>query len=112
VAEYAKANKIAEEPAFAWWVNDVLRRRNPIISKVKTGYWKTTHKFGLEIPHSVAEALKIDQQNGNNFWQVAMKRKCPRLKAWVHLNNTTKRHPSNYKEAKGSYQGISKLGAI
>ena len=36
VAEYAKANKIAEEPAFAWWVNDVLKRRNQIISKIKS----------------------------------------------------------------------------
>jgi hypothetical protein len=25
VVEYAKANKIADEPAFAWWVNDVLK---------------------------------------------------------------------------------------
>ena len=25
VVEYAVANKIAEEPAFAWWVRDVLR---------------------------------------------------------------------------------------
>jgi hypothetical protein len=36
VAEYAVANKIVEEPAFAWWVKDVLRRRNRIISKVKS----------------------------------------------------------------------------
>jgi hypothetical protein len=37
VAEYAVANKIlVEEPAFAWWVKDVLRRRKRIISKVKS----------------------------------------------------------------------------
>jgi hypothetical protein len=47
VAEYAKANKISEEPAFACWVNDVIRHRNRIISKVKSHYWKTTHKFGI-----------------------------------------------------------------
>jgi hypothetical protein len=35
VAEYAIANKISEEPAFAWWVNDVIKRRNRIISKGK-----------------------------------------------------------------------------
>jgi hypothetical protein len=40
VAEYAKANKIGEEPAFAWWVNDVLRRQNRIIAKIKSRYWK------------------------------------------------------------------------
>jgi hypothetical protein len=34
VAEYAVANKLAEEPAFIWWIKDVLQRRNWIISKV------------------------------------------------------------------------------
>jgi hypothetical protein len=36
VAEYAKANTIAEKPAFAWWVNNVIWRRNRIIAKVKS----------------------------------------------------------------------------
>ena len=40
-AEYAVNNKIAEEPAFAWWANKVLRRRNRVIQKVKK-YWKCT----------------------------------------------------------------------
>ena len=53
VAEYAIANKIAEEPAFAWWVHDVLRRRDHIISKVKSRYWKHTHKYGVELPKMV-----------------------------------------------------------
>jgi hypothetical protein len=35
VAEYAVANRIAEEPAFKWWVPHVLRRRHRFISKVK-----------------------------------------------------------------------------
>jgi hypothetical protein len=35
VAEYAVANKLTEEPAFIWWIKDVLQRRNRIISKVK-----------------------------------------------------------------------------
>ena len=33
VAEYAVANRIADEPAFKWWVPYVLRKRNRIISK-------------------------------------------------------------------------------
>ena len=39
VAEYAVANRIVEEPAFAWWVPHTLRKRNRIISKVKSQYW-------------------------------------------------------------------------
>jgi hypothetical protein len=30
VAEYAYANRIHEEPAFAWWVGDVVRKRDRI----------------------------------------------------------------------------------
>jgi len=36
VAEYAVANRLVEEPAFKWWVPHVIRRRNRIISKVKS----------------------------------------------------------------------------
>ena len=35
LAEYAVTNRIAEEPAFKWWVSDTLRKQNHIISKVK-----------------------------------------------------------------------------
>ena len=34
VAEYAVANKIADEPAFIWWAKDVLRKRDRMIAKV------------------------------------------------------------------------------
>ena len=33
IAEYAVANQIQEEPAFKWWVGDVLCTRNHIIGK-------------------------------------------------------------------------------
>ena len=68
-AEYAVAAKIDNEPAYAWWVLMILKKRNKIIAKVKSWYWKTTHKFGLRLPHSVEEALRIDKENGNDFWQ-------------------------------------------
>ncbi len=45
LAEYAKANRLEEEPAFAWWISNALRTRNRILAKVKSRYWKTTHKF-------------------------------------------------------------------
>ena len=38
-AEYAVVAKIAMEPAFAWWVPYTLKKRNRIISKVKSKYW-------------------------------------------------------------------------
>ncbi|KAI2490439.1 Reverse transcriptase (RNA-dependent DNA polymerase) [Fragilaria crotonensis] len=75
VAEYAVANKIAEEPAFAWWVCDVLRRRDRVIKKVKsTKYWLRSHKYGVELPKTVAEALAIDRRTGTTFWRDAIEK--------------------------------------
>jgi hypothetical protein len=60
-AEYANAVKIAEEPAFAWWVPHIIKKKARIlIEKVRSIYWKTTHKFGIHYPLSVEEALQID----------------------------------------------------
>ncbi len=30
-------------------------------------YLKRTHKFGIEVPKTVAEARVLDLKNGNNF---------------------------------------------
>jgi hypothetical protein len=56
VAVYAKANRIDDEPAFAWWVPYVYKKRDQILSKIKSKYWQRTHKYGIRIPKSVAEA--------------------------------------------------------
>ena len=68
VAEFALATRISMEPAFAWWVPFVLKKRNRILAKVKSKYWLRTHKFGIHIPKSVEEARKIDEQNGDTLW--------------------------------------------
>jgi hypothetical protein len=36
VADYAIANKINDEPAFAWWVPNVFKKRDRILSKIKS----------------------------------------------------------------------------
>ena len=68
VAEFALATRISMEPAFAWWVLFVLKKRNRILAKVKSKYWLRTHKFGIRIPKLVEEAKKIDEQNGDTLW--------------------------------------------
>jgi hypothetical protein len=68
LVEYAVQSQIHEEPAFAWWVPFTLKKRNAIVSKVKSKYWEKTHKFGIQIPKSVEEAKRIDKENGNTLW--------------------------------------------
>ena len=74
VAEYAVANKIPKEPAFIWWAKDVLRKRNQMIAKVRSHYWKRTDKFGVLIPKSVKEALLLDDKTGTDLWQKAIEK--------------------------------------
>jgi hypothetical protein len=71
VAEYVAAQGIDNEPAFNWWVHHVLCKREHIIALVKkwsTRFLKKTHKFGIEVPRSVAEAYALDKKNGNTLW--------------------------------------------
>lgn len=68
VAEYSIRSAIDKEPAFAWWVPHVMKKRNSIVAKVKSKYWQKTHKYGIEIPKSVAEAKRLDLKNGNTLW--------------------------------------------
>ena len=72
LAEYAKARGIADEPAFAWWVPYTMRKRDIILSVVKSRLRKTTHKYGIKIPTSIADAERIDKENGNHFWRDAI----------------------------------------
>jgi len=86
VAKYAVANRIDDEPAFAWWVQDVLKKRDRIIAKVKSKYWQRTHKFGIKIPKTVQEALQFNKENGNHLWWEAickeMKNVRPAFEKW------------------------------
>ena len=77
VAEYAVMQDIDNEPAFNWWVNFVLKKRERIIKLAKVRqakYLKTCFKFCIEVPSSVKQAYKIDKKNGNTLWADAIKK--------------------------------------
>ena len=67
-------NRLYVDPAFKWWLRDVLRRRNRIIANVEAKYWRTAHNFGVRVPKSVNEALAIDKENGNTLWYTAIQK--------------------------------------
>ena len=80
LGEYAVTNHIVKEPALKWWVHKVLHWWNHIISQVKTHYWCTTHKFGIKLPHSVKEALKINEETGTGFWKKVINKEMAKVK--------------------------------
>ena len=78
VAEYAVANKLVSEPAFAWWVPYTLRKRDRVLKAVKRRAVKRQkpEKFGIEVPGAgpkgVARAYELDAENGTSHWSDAL----------------------------------------
>jgi hypothetical protein len=79
LAEYAVANQIDTEPALAWWVNTVLKKRERIIQKLQKKYWRTEYKFGVRVPKTVDEALQLDKMTGTNHWEKALKKEMTKV---------------------------------
>ena len=74
VADYAVSNQIADEPAFAWWVPFVIKKRNRVLKAMKKRYFRTHSKFGIELPKTIKRALEIDKETGTTFWEDAIKK--------------------------------------
>jgi hypothetical protein len=73
IADYVVTHGLESEPAFAWWVLFTLKRRNRIIAAVTNKrYHKRTHKFGIEVPKTQEDCVRIDKENGNMLWQDAI----------------------------------------
>ena len=74
VAEFAVARGIQDEPAFSWWVPYTLKKRDRIVSAVTSRIRKAKHKYGIEVPSDIKDAIRIDEKNGNSLWQDAIKK--------------------------------------
>jgi hypothetical protein len=73
-AEYAVSHNLTQEPVFSWWVEDILKKRDRMIAATNTRYVKRTHKFGIELPKTVEQALEIDQATGTSYWHDAIQK--------------------------------------
>ena len=74
LADYAVANDLQAEPAFAWWIPYTMKKRTMIISKMKSSkYWERTHKYGVRVPRNVKEAFEIDAEDSNTLWTDAIR---------------------------------------
>jgi len=98
VAEYAVAQDIAHQPAFAWWVPFTLKKRKSIICAVKARFLKKTHKFGIEIPQKVSDAKRIDDANGNRYWQDAIAKEMKAVRIAFKILHGDKRVPPTYQQ--------------
>jgi hypothetical protein len=73
VAEYAATKNLLNTPAFVCWAPHVLQKCTRIIAAVTKRYHKRTHKFGIEVPKSWDDCVKLDKENDNTLWQDAVR---------------------------------------
>ena len=50
----------------------MLKKKDSIISRVKSCNWITSHKPVIALQHSAEEAYNIDEKNRNDFCQYAI----------------------------------------
>ena len=97
VAKFAVDHGIDSEPAFAWWVKQALKKRNAFIGKASMRHNRNM-KFGIKIPRTFEEAVALDRENGNSFWQDAVKKEMKNVEiAFKFLEDGTE-VPIGFKE--------------
>jgi hypothetical protein len=52
----------------------VLKKRSRIIAAVTKRYNKWTRKFGVEVPNSWDDFVRIDKENDNTLWQDSVRK--------------------------------------
>ena len=100
-AEFAVARGIENEPAFKWWVPYTLRRRDRIIAGVNKRISRITHKYGVELPTSVAHAKILEEKNGNTLWMDAINREMENLRVAFDILEDGSKIPVGYHKASG-----------
>ena len=98
VAEFAIAQGINDEPAFAWWVPYVLKRRERIVSMVNKRVLKRTHKYGIRVPRTYDEAVAIDTENGNTLWQDAVQQEMNKVRIAFKILDDGEKVPPTFQE--------------
>ena len=69
VAEFVVSQEIDKKAAFAWCIFYPLRKRYMIIAAVNAKYHNRIHKFGIDMPKSVADCKGIYTASNNILWQ-------------------------------------------
>ena len=68
VAQYVKSCDIIKEPAFAWWCPYVIKKAHWIIKATTHRAVGKKIKYGVIVPDDYDEALRLDDDNGNDYW--------------------------------------------
>jgi hypothetical protein len=97
LAEYAKQHELQDEPAFRWWIKHTLRRKKYMLKAVRTRYARRTHKFGIQLPRTVDEALAIDRETNTTYWFDAIQKEMKNVRVAFKFLDSGERVPIGFK---------------
>jgi hypothetical protein len=97
VSEYAVANHIDDEPAFDWWVREVLKKKTRLIKASRKMHGRTGFKFGIQLPRSIEDALELDKENQNTLWYDAIMKELNNVRVAFDILDDNAKPPPGYK---------------
>jgi hypothetical protein len=103
VDEYAATKILLNTPEFIWWDPYVLQKRTVSIAAVTKHYNKRTQKFGIEVPKSWDDCLKLDKENDNTLWQDAVSKEMKNVIVAFKILNGEESAPPNLPRDSLSY---------
>jgi hypothetical protein len=98
VDEYVVDKNLEDAPDFVWWFPHVLKKRSRIIDDVTKRYHKRTHKFGIEVPKSWDDCVRLDKENDNTFWQDAARKEMKNVHIAFQILNDDEPIPPTYQD--------------
>jgi hypothetical protein len=103
VAEYAATKILLNKPSFIWWAPHVLQKRTRIVAAVNKRYHKQTTKFGIEVPNSWDDCVKLDKENDNTLWKDTLRKEMKNLRIAFKILNGEESVPPNLPRDSLSY---------
>ena len=83
IAGYAKANELLDTPGWKRFKRLAQREKKYVRMLRQANLSNARHapkyKFGIRVPRNYKEAVKLDEQNGNTFWQDAIKKEMSQI---------------------------------
>lgn len=110
IATYARNRGLLDEPAFAWWAPHAIKKKDRILSKVKSKYWDRHVKYGIRMPKSIADAKRLDAENGNTLWMDAVRKEMSAVMIALEHHEGDPRSLVGFEEITGHLVFDVKLG--
>ncbi|KAI2495111.1 Reverse transcriptase (RNA-dependent DNA polymerase) [Fragilaria crotonensis] len=71
---------------------------NTIAQTVNNRYHKRTHKFGIEVPKTWDDCLRLDKEAGNTLWQDAVRKEMSKVRIAFQIIGDDENPPPTYQE--------------